>query len=153
MANNGCSWAMAPEGAPEEVFQQKGIWWLVSPGLYPWVLLFASRACTGGHRHISIGGPSAIPGVPATRATQQCAPLLCAAMGMACKAAYDNWSWEQYAAGQRSLQSAAEHYVKQGGVSPLQTFPRSASSRVGGTWITTRRTVWQAPRTRARWQK
>ena len=43
-------------------------------------------------------------------------------MGMACKAAYDNWSWEQYAAGQLSLQSAAEHYVKEGGGKPLAEF-------------------------------
>ena len=97
------------------------------------MLLFASRSCTGGHKHISIGGPSAIPGVPATRVTQQYAPLLCAAMGMACKAAYDNWSWEQYTAGQLSLQSAAEHYVKEGGGKPLAHFPHITSSRAGST--------------------
>ena len=94
-----CAWGLGPPAGGDAEYHRKKSWWLVSPELYPWALLFSARACPGvsaKHTHAPLKGSSPIPGVPLTRVAQQYAPALCAAWGLTVKAAFQAWHWEQY---------------------------------------------------------
>ena len=94
-----CAWGLGPPAGGDAEYHRKKSWWLVSPELYPWALLFLARACPGvsaKHMHAPLKGSSPIPGVPLTRVAQQYAPALCAAWGLTVKAAFQEWHWEKY---------------------------------------------------------
>ena len=94
-----CAWGLGPPGTEEGLFHCKHSWWLVSPELYPWALLFLGRQCPGvgpTHQYAPLKGPSPIPQVPLTRLAQQYAPALCAAWGLVVRAAFEEWSWTTY---------------------------------------------------------
>ncbi|CAL1131402.1 unnamed protein product [Cladocopium goreaui] len=94
-----CAWGLGPPETEEGLFHRKHSWWLVSPELYPWALLFLGRQCPGvgpTHQHAPLKGPSPIPQVPLTRLAQQYAPALCAAWGLVVRAAFEEWSWTTY---------------------------------------------------------
>ena len=94
-----CAWGLGPPAGSDAEYHRKKSWWLVSPELYPWALLFLARACPGvsaKHTHAPLKGSSPIPGVPLTRIAQQYAPALCAAWGLTVKAAFQEWHWEKY---------------------------------------------------------
>ena len=94
-----CACGLGPPETEEGLFHRKHSWWLVSPELYPWALLFLGRQCPGvgpTHQHAPLKGPSPIPQVPLTRLAQQYAPALCAAWGLVVRAAFEEWSWTTY---------------------------------------------------------
>ena len=81
-----CVWFLQPHTCQPHQFHKKATWWLVSAELFPWVHLFLARRCPGvtaHHTHVPLGGPSHLPGVPATRVAQQFTVPLCAAWGLA----------------------------------------------------------------------
>ena len=76
--------------------------------LFSWVNLFLSRRCpkvSPSHVRAPLGGPSYLSGVPATRVAQQYTAPLCAAWGLAVRAAFEQWDWRQYLAGRRAVQA------------------------------------------------
>ena len=89
-----CAWYLTSEECRPGEYHRKPTWWLVSPGLYPWVRLFLLRKCPGvgpTHMHSQLKGSSpTVPGVPRTRVAQQSSVPLCAAWGLAVRAAFAN---------------------------------------------------------------
>ena len=106
-----CAWHLQADSCQPGEFHKKPTW-LVSPGLYPWVRLFLRRKCPGVgplHRHAALkGGSDAVPGVPRARVAQQYTVPLCAAWGLAVRAAFLHWTWPEYLAGQQALQTVNE---------------------------------------------
>ena len=112
-----CAWFLQPSSCQPGEFHKKATWWTVSPELFPWVHLFLSRRCPGvspSHVHVPLQGPSYLAGVPATRVAQQYTVPLCAAWGLAVRAAVEQWDWRQYLAGRHAVQ-ALEIYTARSG--------------------------------------
>ena len=112
-----CAWFLQPSSCRPGEYHKKATWWMVSSELFPWVHLFLSRRCPGvspSHIHVQLGGPSDLSGVPATRVAQQYTVPLCAAWGLAVRAAFEQWDWRQYLAGKRAVQ-ALEIYTARSG--------------------------------------
>ena len=78
-----CAWFLQPHTCQPQQFHKKATWWLVSAELFPY------------HTHVPLGGPRHLPGVPAARVAQQYTVPLCAAWGLAVRAAFEQWDWRQ----------------------------------------------------------
>ena len=106
-----CTWYLTSEECRPCEYHRRPTWWLVSPGLYPWVRLFLLRKCPGvspTHVHSQLKGSSpTVPGVPRTRVAQQYSVPLCAAWGLAVRAAFAGWSWPEYLAGKQTVRGIA----------------------------------------------